>query len=487
MSHLFINGEAVAGQGARFSSVCPYNNQVVWRGASASQEQVQQAVSAAQAASQTWRLTPVAERQHILQAYAQLLKQERGALALLITQETGKPLWETQQEVDAMVNKVALSVQAYQERTGELHWQAAGNDHRVRHKPHGVLAVYGPYNFPGHLPNGHIVPALLAGNSIVFKPSEQTPAVAQRMVELLHRAGLPAGVINLLQGAADVGIALAADERLKGICFTGSAKTGIALHRQMAGQVGKMLALELGGNNPLVVGDCADIEAVVFNIVQSAFITSGQRCSCARRLILPAGTKGDALLAELIKVTQRLKMGDPSAAEQPYLGTMISSRVAQQLLQVQNHLQHLGAEVHLAMGQANPELGYLTPGIVEVSPQLSLPDEEYFGPLLQLYRYQHFDQAIDLANQTDYGLSAGLLADDPQQYQQFLQQINAGIVNWNKPTTGASSRGPFGGIGNSGNHRASGYYAADYCAYPVASTEQAQLAVPTTLPPGLTT
>ena len=357
----------------------------------------------------------------------------------------------------------------------------------IRHKPHGVVAVFGPYNFPGHLPNGHIVPALMAGNTIVFKPSDLTPAVAEFMVKLWEKAGLPAGVLNLVQGEVETGKALATHAGIDGLFFTGSSRTGKILHEQFAGHPGKILALEMGGNNPLIVKDVADTDAAVHDIVQSAFVTSGQRCTCSRRLFLPSGAAGDAILNRLVEVTKNIKVGDYDAQEQPFMGAMISAKAARMMVDAQAELVSLGGKVIVELTQPEANKGFATPGIIDVTDMLdALPDEEHFGPLLKVIRYTDFDAAIKEANNTRYGLSAGFLGDSEEDYRYFFQRIRAGIVNWNRPITGASSAAPFGGVGESGNHRASAYYAADYCAYPVASVELEKVTLPGTLSPGLT-
>jgi succinylglutamic semialdehyde dehydrogenase len=413
------------------------------------------------------------------------LRSHADELARCIGEETGKPLWESATEVTSMVNKVAISIQSYRERTGEKSGPLADATAVLRHKPHGVVAVFGPYNFPGHLPNGHIVPALLAGNAVIFKPSELTPKVAELTVKCWIEAGLPAGVLNLLQGARETGVALAGNPGIDGLFFTGSSRTGNLLHQQFAGRPDKILALEMGGNNPLVVDQVQDVDAAVYTIIQSSFISAGQRCTCARRLLVPQGAWGDALLARLVTVAGNIKIGAFDAQPAPFMGSVISLAAAQHLMQAQQQLIAKGAKSLLAMTQPQADAALLTPGILDVSAVADRPDEEFFGPLLQVIRYSDFDAAIAEANATQYGLAAGLLSDSAERYQQFLIESRAGIVNWNKQLTGAASSAPFGGVGASGNHRASAYYAADYCAYPVASLESETLALPASLTPGV--
>ena len=483
---LFINGQWQIGLGTQFDSVNPANNQVIWQGRSADQTQVDEAILSARTAFKAWSRLALSERIHIVEKFAELLKTNTEQMAHTIAEETGKALWESRTEVAAMIGKIAISIKAHAERTGTVENPMPGARAFIRHKPHGVVAVFGPYNFPGHLPNGHIVPALIAGNTVLFKPSELTPKVAELTVSFWQQAGLPAGVINLLQGEVLTGKAIAGHPGIDGLFFTGSSNTGHLLHKQYAGHPGKILALEMGGNNPLIVKDVANIHAAVHDIIQSAFITSGQRCTCARRLFIERSSNGDAILTALINAVKQIKVGEPFAAEQPFYGAMISEKAALGMVKAQADIEALGGVPLVRLQHLAPATGFVSPGIIDVTDAAALPDEEHFGPLLKVYRYDNFAEAIEEANNTAFGLSAGLLADNSADYQVFFNEIRAGIVNWNKPITGASSSAPFGGIGASGNHRASAYYAADYCAYPVASVEATEVTLPASLSPGLT-
>ncbi|MFB2734346.1 succinylglutamate-semialdehyde dehydrogenase [Shewanella mangrovisoli] len=484
MTH-FIKGQWQAGKGHDVASSNPANGEIIWRGQTATADQVNAAVDAAREAQFDWFMLGFDARLKIVEAYRSQLEANKAELAETIAQETGKPQWETATEVAAMIGKIGLSATAYNKRTGTEANDTPAGRAVLRHKPHGVVAVFGPYNFPGHLPNGHIVPALLAGNTVVFKPSELTPKVAELMVSLWEKAGLPAGVINLVQGEVDTGKALASHPQLDGLFFTGSSRTGHLLHQQYAGHPGKILALEMGGNNPLIIKGVADIKAAVHDILQSAYISSGQRCTCARRLYVEQGEQGDALVAKLVEAVKQIKVGPWNAQPQPFMGSMISEGAAKGMVAAQANLQNLGGVSLVELTHLQAGTGLVSPGLIDVTAVSELPDEEYFGPLLQLVRYSDFDQAIKLANQTRYGLSAGILADSRDDYEYFLARIRAGIVNWNKQITGASGAAPFGGVGASGNHRASAFYAADYCAYPVASVEADAVSLPASLSPGL--
>ncbi|QGZ61757.1 succinylglutamate-semialdehyde dehydrogenase [Paraburkholderia acidisoli] len=485
MNELFIDGHWSAASGAAFASRNPGTGATVWSGHAASAADVDRAVEAARRAFVAWSQTPFEARCEIARRFAALVTERKEALAQAIGRETGKPLWEARTEAASMAAKVAISIAAYEERTGEKRTPMADGVAVLRHRPHGVVAVFGPYNFPGHLPNGHIVPALIAGNAVVFKPSELAPEVARVTVALWREAGLPAGVLNLVQGERETGVALANHRQIDGLFFTGSSDTGTLLHRQFGGRPEIVLALEMGGNNPLVVAEVADLDAAVHHAIQSAFLSAGQRCTCARRILVPAGAFGERFLERFVEVTSRIAVGEYDAEPQPFMGAVISARAAGKLVQAQTQLLSRGARALLPMTQRDPALGFVSPAILDVTGVADLPDTEHFGPLAQITRYAGFDDAIAQANNTAYGLSAGLLADDAALWQRFTREIRAGIVNWNRPTNGASSGAPFGGTGRSGNHRPSAYYAADYCAYPMASVESAQLHMPASVSPGL--
>ena len=412
------------------------------------------------------------------------MTQHKGQIAAAIAEEAGKPLWEARAEAGLIAAKVTVSKKAYEERTGNRSHEIAIGTSTLRHRPHGVIAVFGPFNFPAHLPNGHIVPALLAGNTIVFKPSELTPKVAELLITLWEKAELPAGVLNLVQGGRETGIALAKAD-IDGLFFTGSYATGKLLHQQFAGHPEKILALEMGGNNPLIVTDIKNLDAAVYYTIQSAFITAGQRCTCARRLIVPKGIVGDQFIKQLVSATAAIHVAAPDHDPEPFMGPVINEQSALRLLAAQQSLQQAGGESLLAMQQLKKATGLISPGIIDITNISNVVDEEYFGPLLQVIRCQDFDDAITIANNTKYGLSAGLIADSRELYDEFYQRSRAGIVNWNQQITGAVGSAPFGGIGCSGNHRPAAYYSADFCAYPVASIENEQLTLPETLSPGI--
>jgi succinylglutamic semialdehyde dehydrogenase len=437
-------------------------------------------VAAARSAWAAWAAHSVAYRIEALRRFANVVRAREPDFAELIARETGKPFWEARTEVAAVINKVEISISAYMERTPQRRLEAAlGNKVAVRHKPHGVLAVLGPYNFPAHLPNGHIVPALIAGNAVVFKPSEKTPATGAFLVDCYREAGILEGVVRLLVGGPEEGKALAGQSGIDGLLFTGSARAGMALHRQFAETPHKILALELGGNNPIVVWDASDVEAAATIIVQSAYLSGGQRCTAARRLIVEDGKQGE-LVEAVTALIDRIIVDGPFADPQPFMGPLIDNASADHLQEQWVELMMKGGKPIRRLDRAFEERPYLTPALIDVTDARERPDEELFGPVLQLIRVKDFDAAIDEANNSRFGLAASLIGGSPEMYDRFWANVRAGVINWNKPTNGAPSNAPFGGIGLSGNHRPSAFYAADYCAYPVTSSEadKARAAIP---------
>lgn len=473
----YIAKQWIQGESEPFVSLNAATQEKVWHGNAASKKEVEQAFTAAKAAFSQWSRLPLQDRISYLEKFAKVLQEQTPVLAEWISKESGKPLWEAHQEVTSMIQKVPISIQAYLERTPE---KKIGNV-ILHHKPHGVAGILGPFNFPGHLPNGHIIPALLAGNTVILKGSDKTPGVNEFISQCWEKVDLPSGVFNMVQGKAETAQSLVKHPDLNALFFTGSYRTGLSLLEQLCPHPEKILALEMGGNNPIVVWDVEDPQAAAYTVMLSAFLTSGQRCTCARRLILPEGERGDILLKELISLTTSLLIGPYTSTPEPFMGPVISMEAKHLLLKIQATLKEQGGRPLLEMKSLEDRTPFLSPGIMDVTSIKDKPDEEFFGPFLQVIRVKDFNSAMQEANRTSYGLTSALLCPNPELYKEFYYTIRAGIINWNAPTTGATSKAPFGGIGNSGNHRPSAFYAADYCAYPVTSLENSELNLPNNL------
>ena len=464
---VYIGGAWQDGAGGWFEKTNPATGETSWEGEAATSAQVNLALSDSARAQVDWARRPQHDRTRILEQYAEEIAKRADAIAEVISRDMGKALWETRAEAGAMKAKVAISIKAQVERAGTQLSDAAFGSNHLTHRPHGVMAVLGPFNFPGHLPNGHIVPALLAGNSCVFKPSELAPSVAAIMVDAFESAGLPEGVLNVVQGGRETGAALL-DGEINGLLFTGSAQTGLFFHKHFAGRPEVILALEMGGNNPLIIWQPAEIDAAADIAAQSAFLTTGQRCSCARRVILPEGKWGDQVVEAIIARAKGLKIGawDEEGA---FMGPLVSEQAAQNAVDFQMMLSKAGAKPLRRLKRLDRGGGFVSAGVTDITEAGHIPDEELFGPLMQIIRVGNFDEAIKRANDTRYGLSGGLVSDDDALWLQAHREMKAGILNRNRPTAGASGAMPFGGPGLSGNFRPGAFYAADYCAWPQAS------------------
>src|ERR1700752_1628317 len=467
----FIGGQWIRGQGQPFSSTNPATGEQVFETRNADSSEVATAFQTAKGAFHEWAETLPEQRFKVARKFASIVSTRRQEFVAAISREAGKPFWESNQEVDTVVKKVDLSISAYTERKGQREQQMGQARSVLSHAPHGIVAILGPFNFPAHLPNGHIVPALIAGNCVVFKPSELTPLTGSLSADCWREAGLPAGCLNLLQGDRSTAEFILERPEVAGVFFTGSATTGVAIHQRFATRPEVILALEMGGNNPMVVLETNDAVAAARTVAISAFISAGQRCTCTRRLIVV----GNKMLPELIRITESIEVGSPNDLPEPFLGPLITSSAANKVLNAQRELLANGAKILVECRPAKKGIPFLKPGILDVTGLDNLPEEEVFGPLIQVTRVSDFDAAITEANRTRFGLAAGVIGGGEKDFEVFRRRVRAGIINWNRPTTGASSAAPFGGVGLSGNHRPSAFYAADYCAYPVATLQSREV------------
>lgn len=470
-------------------------SQAIWSGTPVLGH-VDLAVAAARAALPDWSTWPFERRAAVLNHYKQLCTAKVDAIAALIRDETGKVAWDAKAEAQLLAAKVDITLDAgpdgaLRRVTGIETTLAPTRIGRSWFRPHGVMAVIGPFNFPAHLPNGHIIPALAMGNTIVLKPSDKTPAVGQLLGELflesLDALNAPPGVLNVVQGSATAAQRLVAHSDIDGVLFTGSWPVGRAILQANLDHPGRILALEMGGNNPAIILPDADLKQAVTECVRSAFISTGQRCTCTRRVIVHRAV-ADKVIKAIGKAASNLIIGNPAAAHPVFMGPVISGPARQSILDAQAALIAAGADPILR-AQALPGDGwFITPGLLRVdrfTPGETGPgaDIEIFGPVLRVSTTDSLDDAIAQANATRYGLAASLFTKDPAAIEKFLRLARAGCVNINTGTAGASSKLPFGGLGLSGNHRPAGAFSLDYCAYPVAGMIESGNAA--TLPAGM--
>lgn len=468
----------------KINSIDPFDGSVSWSSTSADAQTVGRAVAAARAAFPKWAGLPIQERGAIITRFTKLVEGKATALAETISRESGKPLWDSRTEVNSLVTKLAATVEAYEKRASNTSREVKGLTSRTRFLPHGVMGVLGPFNFPMSMANSHIMPALYAGNTVVFKPSEHTPVCGLMIGQIWQDAGLPPGVLNVVSGGSETGQSLVQHSSVDGILFIGSHRGGLNILHALANRPEKIVALEMGGNSPLVVWDYDDVNVAAYIALQSSIISGGQRCSAARRLIVPKGDK--KLLDQLAQMYKRVKIGHYKSSPEPFYGPVICPRAAEVLMERTASLVQGGAIPILAPTVEGPVRSLVTPGLLDVTSCQNDADEEIFGPLLKVIKVDSFEEAIAVSNKTKFGLAAGIVTRDRKLFERYFSDVQAGIVNWNQQLTGATTFAPFGGTKNSGNYRPAGYLSVDYCSYAVASFEVDQPKLPNSPPPGLT-
>lgn len=480
----FIAGRWCELAGDAITSTNPANpDEIIWQGSPIA-SYVDDAVKAARAALPAWAGLSLEQRVAHLRKWQQVTNKHADDMARLITAEMGKVLSESLFEAKALAGKVDITLEDYS--LGRVRdYEVAVTDTRsgyCRFKPHGVMAVIGPFNFPAHLPNGHFVPALLMGNTVIVKPSEKTPAVGQKLGEMMQEAGLPDGVFNVVQGAGDISAKLVSHEGINGILFTGSWNVGRKILQANLDKPGRIIALEMGGNNPSVVMDDAHLKQAVLEHVRAAFSTTGQRCTCTRRIIVQRGI-AEKFIPAFCKAASTLMIGPGDSTEPVFMGPLAVAEGVQQVLDFQQELADAGGRVLLEASRMDRPGHFVTPSVVEVNRFTVERDREVFGPLVQIAVVDTLDEAIEQANATHYGLAASIFTTDDAAYERFFREVNAGCINRNTGTAGASSKLPFGGLGHSGNNRPAAAFSVDYCAYPVANMiEQSDGAA---VPPGM--
>lgn len=481
----FISGRFVAISGpaksAEWTLKSPADFGDVLGEVACSYSSVDRAVEAAREAFRPWRKTPVAERISALKRYQEQIRLREELLARTISREVGKPLWESKTEVASMLAKVDISIQDGLKLVSEYTVAGImdGTDGVCRYRPHGVMAVIGPFNFPGHLPNGHIVPALLGGNTVVFKPSEKTPATAQVMAEAYEAAALPQGVFNLVQGEKEVGRRLCVHPEVAGVLFTGSYEVGTRIKQDTLQQHWKILALEMGGKNSTLILKDADLDVALQETLVSAFITAGQRCSATSRVLVHHSLL-EQFLERLHLRAKSFEIGHWS--EPVFMGPLIEPAAVDRYTKFLGIAAREGCEM-IMRGKAlelqrpgnyvAPSIGWIKNPSIESTRKSVFQQSELFAPCLAVLGFGELEEAVAQANETQFGLVASVFTQDRAAFVAAREDLEAGLVNWNKSTVGASSRLPFGGFKKSGNHFPTAVSAGLYCAAPVSSLEVA--------------
>lgn len=471
----------------KIKSYNPSTEKEIWTGEVLSDAQLCEVVNNAREKQVSFEATELKKREEIIQRFAQLAKEKTDEIARVISEENGKPFWEAKTEVNALTTKVQATIDAYAERaaTKTKEMPGGGKVSVTRFRPHGVMLVLGPFNFPMSMPNSHIMPALYAGNTVIFKPSERTPMCAECYADLWQQAGLPESVLQVVYGGTEIGSSLVASTDINGILFIGSRQGGETISKATAHDTGKICALEMGGNSPLIIWDYNDIRAAIHIAIQSAYISGGQRCSAARRIIVNQKLR-DEYIPRLASAVSNIAVGKPFDTDPvPFMGPLIDKKAVDQFIADYDELINKGGKA-IVETKILYEIGnnFVKPALIDVS-NIKVSDKEIFGPLLQVSYADSLEQAIYMANNTQFGLASGIVTQNRENYEMFFSKTKAGIINWNQPLTGATTIAPFGGVKASGNNRSAGYLSVDYCSYPCASIEDEKATVPATLSPGL--
>ncbi len=487
----FINGEFVKPSKATGSwknmSPADLSDEVI--SVQQQNSHVDQAVEAASRAFQDWSEWSIEDRMDVLNKVRDLFGQRESEIAVAISRETGKPLWDATTEAKALVGKFDITFQYSLELVKEVRLEGAlpQVDGYIRYRPRGVFAVLGPFNFPMHLPNGHIVPALVTGNTVVFKPSELTPATAQIMAECYQKAGLPPGVFNLVQGMGETGRRLVTHKNVDGVLFTGSYETGLKIKEATLHDYWKILALEMGGKNSTLVCADADIDKAIYESVIGVYLSTGQRCSCTSRIFVDK-SRVDQFTEKFYEQSKKLSIGHWS--ENPFMGPLINAKSLDTYVRFQDIAVREGSERIMRGKPLDLERKghYVTPSIYRVNqydPSSTYQNTEIFGPNAAIYSMDNLDEAIENTNGSGFGLAMAIFTQDKANYEHCLRRAKIGLLNWNRTTNGASSRLPFGGRGKSGNDRPSAHFAVYYCTTPIASLEDPTPFNPKSALPGM--
>ncbi len=492
MSQDFINGKMIRVEKAdgQFKDISPADLSDTVMTVKFSHAHVDQAVEAAKKAYGPWARLTMDERKNHLQRLKEVFEKNKEEMAIAIARDTGKPKWEALTEASALISKIDITLNFSLKLVAEEHVPNAlpGVEGVIRHRSRGVMAVVGPFNFPAHLPNGHIIPSLITGNTVVFKPSEQTPMVGEVMALCYQKAELPPGVFNMIQGDGESGRRLVAHEHVDGILFTGSYEVGLKIKQETMNHYWKILALEMGGKNATVVWDDAEMDKAIYETLIGAFMTTGQRCSGTSRVILHDAI-ADKFTDRFYEAAKKLTIGHWK--EDPFMGPLINEAAVEKYVRFQEIAKRENCESLMRGKQLDLKTKghYVTPSINLVSkfdPNSVYQKSEIFGPNVAIYRTSDFDHAMNMVNSTGYGLAMALFSKSRSLYEKALIEARVGILNWNRTTNGASSRLPFGGLGKSGNDRPSAHFAVQYTTIPMASLEDPTPFAGTKLLPGVT-
>ena len=459
---------------------CPADtNNVLWE-MPVGHSHIPQVINSAVKGHHFWRGLSFEKRAVFLKRYQEQVVKKKKALAKAIALESGKPLWEAQGEVNAVIGKVDTTLQESLLRIQRQSFPEImpGITGHLLFRPLGPCLVIGPFNFPCHLANTQILSALMAGNSIILKPSEKVAYSAELLIHCFHEANFPKGVINLIQGGGEMAQRLCRVKSIKGIYFTGSKEVGTSLIKNTCDDLSKLVALELGGKNAAIIHQDAVIENALAEILQGAFLTTGQRCTSTSLIIIHRSLVNEFVF-RFHEMTKKIIIDHPIHHEkEPFMGPLIDQKALDEYLLFMGMAKRDGFEEVMRGKQLldKKHPGYYVAPSIHFSPsvlnlQCHFFQSEIFGPNVTFVPYDDFEEAISMANATEYGLVASLFSKDRALLEKCYQEIDVGLLNFNRSTCGASPRLPFGGVKNSGNYRPMAVSAIDWTVSQMASLE----------------
>lgn len=465
----YINGEWFrSASNETVQNINPANtDDVIGEAKLSTTQEAERAVEAAYNAFQDWKRTPAPTRGRIVMRAARLLEEHKEELAQLLTREEGKTINESRGELQRSINVAEFCAGEARRLNGEtIQSELPANFAYTIKQPHGVVALITPWNFPVAIPVWKLAPALVAGNAVVLKPAESTPATAVRVVEIFEEAGVPKGVLNLVLGAgSDIGEYIANHRAVKAVSFTGSTEVGISLYGKCAAR-GAKVQCEMGGKNPVVVMDDCDLDLAIESTAQGAFGSTGQRCTATSRVIV-IDRIADEFVERIVERASKLKLGS-GANPETEMGPSVDEKQMNTVLRYINIGREDGAEMLCGGNRAtgeNLDKGYFVEPTVfdKVTPDMRIAREEIFGPVLSVLRVKNFDEAMRFANDSDYGLSSSIFTNDAALTFRFIDEIESGMTHINSATTGGEAHIPFGGTKATGvGEREQGSTALDF-------------------------
>jgi len=465
----FIGGKWVESASTKtVKNINPANtDDIIGTNRQATREEARQAVETAAEAFQSWRRTPAPARGRIVAKAARLMEEAKEEIAQILTREEGKTIGEARGEVQRSINVAEFCAGESRRMNGEtIFSELPSNFVYTVKQPLGVVACITPWNFPVAIPTWKISPALVAGNTVVFKPATITPATAVRIVEIFEEAGLPPGVLNMVLGSgSDAGDEIINHPAVQAVSFTGSNPVGIRLYEQVSRR-GAKCQCEMGGKNPVVILEDADMELAVENTAQGAFGSSGQRCTATSRAVV-VDKIADDFVERIAKRAQTMRLGD-GIDPQTEMGPSVDENQFKTVLNYLNIGREDGATLicggERATGNGLDKGYFVQPTVFDhVTSDMRIAREEIFGPVLSVMRVQDFDEAMEVANDTEFGLSSSIFTNDAAMIFRFVDEIETGMTHINSPTTGGEAHIPFGGIKGTGiGEREQGSTALDF-------------------------